>query len=130
MSRKPYLVFVLAGCLFLALPLPAQAYRSIMEAWQAHYDPCQTLITADCTVCHQGGFSFNSYGADLRTRINNQGMANVAAFIDAETEDSDGDGYINSQEILIDCTLPGDATSHGTVDADGSAWGAIKALYR
>ena len=39
--------------------------------------------------------------------------------------DSDGDGRTNGQEILSDCSAPGDAVSA----AEAATWSAIKALF-
>ncbi len=134
MHRKHYiapaLTLALASCMLLIGPHSAQAKSPIMNDWQAHYNPCAPLNQASCTVCHMNGTDFNDYGLDLKIRIGDQGMANVAAFVDAESVDSDGDSYSNGQEIVVDCTFPGDDTSHGTVATTVTAWGQIKALYR
>jgi hypothetical protein len=71
--------------------------------------------------------TFNPYGSALENRIANQGMSNNAAFLAAESVDSDGDGYTNGQEIVVDCTFPWVASSHGTVADEVSTWGQIKA---
>lgn len=44
--------------------------------------------------------------------------------------DSDADGYTNGQEIVVDCTLPGNASDHGTVGSEDSTWDRIKAIFR
>lgn len=130
MLRKSYISLALAGCMFLILPHAVQAKTGIMNDWQAHYNPCAILVAADCSACHTGGFGYNSYGEALRVRIADLNLTNVEAFIDAENLDSDGDGYSNGQEIVVDCTLPYDDTSHGTVAVTTSTWGHIKGLFR
>jgi len=60
----------------------------------------------------------NPYGQDFKEADRD--------FAAIESFDSDGDGRTNGEEILIDCTLPGDAIS----PADLNSWGNIKALYR
>lgn len=100
------------------------ARNSIAADWRAYYpDACPELQDAStnaqsCILCHSGGFNLNPYGQDLADNDNN--FALVGAL------DSDGDGRTNDEEILIDCTLPGDMTS--PVDQD--SWGSIKVLFR
>lgn len=129
MSRIGILVLAFAFCIFTYLPQSAQAFTGIMNDWQAYYDPCPDLVAADCTACHQNGFNLNSYGDDLLGFMDD-GMNNEEAFAAAEPLDSDGDGYTNGQEIVVDCTFPWDASDHGTVAADDATWGQIKSLYR
>lgn len=132
MRTNGIISFCLALCLLVGLSGTAHATSSIKNAWQNYYNPCATLTNANCTVCHPStkALTYNSYGSALRTRINDQGMSNNAAFVDAEGIDSDGDGYTNGQEIVIDCTFPGDAASHGAVANEASTWTQVKALYR
>lgn len=130
MLKSKMLILALASLILFHIPASSLAYSSIGDAWVAHYNPCQTLVDADCNACHQNGFEYNSYGEDLRVRIVDLSMENVAAFVDAESEDSDGDNFTNGQEIVVDCTLPWDATSVGTVGDERSSWDNIKALYR
>jgi len=132
MNKKMTITILLAICLLSSLPNLAGATSGIRNAWQNYYDPCPTLVTANCAVCHPStkALTFNAYGSALLTRIGNQGMSNDAAFLDAESVDSDGDGYTNGQEIVVDCTLPGDDGSHGVVADVPSSWGQVKALFR
>ncbi len=130
MSKKVVIALALASCIIVNMPHSAQAFTGIMDDWQGYYNPCQTLVDFDCNACHQNGFDFNSYGEDLRVRIEDLSMSNIDAFVDAELEDSDGDGYTNGQEIVIDCTLPWDNSSQGVVADEGATWDQIKALYR
>ncbi|MEN8692424.1 MAG: PKD domain-containing protein [Desulfobacterales bacterium] len=61
-----------------------------------------------CITCHRnldGKGGLNSYGSDWKGA-----GGNVAAFSAIEDSDSDGDGYSNIDEILVD-TFPGDASS-------------------
>ena len=130
MQKYRMIVPILAGCVLLALPSQSLAFNGIMSDWQDYYNPCQDLVAADCNACHENGFDFNVYGEDLRIRIGDLNMSNTEAFIDAEGEDSDGDGFTNGQEIVVDCTRPWDPTDQGTVSADGLAWSSVKALFR
>jgi hypothetical protein len=122
--------FSLTLCLLMGQADSAQATSGLMSDWQNYYQTCEPLNTASCTACHQNGFDFNTYGEDLRVRIEDLGMTGTEAFIDAESADSDGDGFTNGQEIVVDCTFPWDETSQGTVAVQGATWDRIKALYR
>lgn len=129
MSRIGILVFAFAFCIFAYLPQSAQAFNGIGNDWEDYYNPCPDLVAQDCTVCHQNGNNLNSYADDLLVYMDD-GMSNEEAFAAAESDDSDGDGYSNGQEIVVDCTFPWDGSDHGTVAADGAVWGQIKSLYR
>ena len=61
----------------------------------------------NCETCHitSSGSGYNSYGSDWRAY-----GSNTAAFAAIEDMDSDGDGFSNIDEILVD-TFPGDASS-------------------
>lgn len=132
MRRLGTIAISLAVCILVGQVPSAQATSGIRNAWRTYYDPCTTLYNASCTICHPStkALTYNPYGSALRTRIANQGMSNNAAFADAESIDSDGDGYTNGQEIIIDCTEPGVSSSHGVVADEVSTWGQIKAIYR
>lgn len=131
MCKNRIIASCLAICMLVGVASTVEATSSIQSSWRNFYNPCQTLINTSCTVCHTSNIpAFNPYGAALNTRISNQGMTRNAAFFDAEGVDSDGDGYTNGQEIVVDCTEPGAAGSHGVVAAEAFTWGQIKALYR
>lgn len=123
--KSNYVVkFSLVLCLVGLASTQALAYNGIGRDWRNNYpDTCQDLQDAtqnanDCVLCHTGGFGLNSYAEDLKD-------ANLV-FADIEDMDSDGDGRTNGEEILIDCTFPGDMVS----PADTDTWGSIKALFR
>ena len=122
--------FALAALSLLILPVTSQATSGIKDDWIAYYDPCPELVAANCNACHQNGFDYNVYGEDMRFRTDDLGMSNEEAFVDIEGLDSDGDGYTNGQEIVVDCTLPWDDGSMGTVAAEAARWAQVKALYR
>jgi hypothetical protein len=132
MLRTRLILPALALCLFVYTPGTVQATSGIRNSWRALYDPCPPLYDQNCTVCHPStsGPSYNSYGEDIRYRIADLNMSRTEAFVDAESVDSDGDGYTNGQEITVDCTFPWDAADRGTVAANPSSWDGIKALYR
>lgn len=120
--KKTLITASLALCLLILASGSSYAFSSIATNWKNTYpDACTTLTAAanDCTLCHTGGFGFNSYGSDLNSAGSN--------FASIEGDDSDGDGRTNLQEITLDCTLPGDASS---VPAEPDTWAAVKALYR
>ncbi len=122
MDRNPIATLALAGCMLLVVPSGADATSGWRSAWRADYPGvCSTLYNLSCSVCHTSAPALNAYGVD------------ILAFGDGpsiEGRDSDGDGYTNGQEILVDCTNPADANDHGTVPNEGTAWGMIKALYK
>lgn len=110
---------VLAGVVLL-MPAAAQADGDWRDAWNAAFpDVCPDLRTAanNCSLCHTSVPSLNPYGADMPD-MNFAGINGL---------DSDGDTVTNGNEILVDCTLPGDI---GSVPGDQDSWGAVKALFR
>lgn len=120
-----YLIqFSLALCLVGLASTQVLAYTPYGQDWRDNYpDACQelqdaTLRANNCIICHSAGFGLNPYGSDFKE-------ANEV-FADIEDMDSDGDGRTNGEEILNDCSLPGDAVS----PADTDTWGGIKALFR
>ena len=129
MKKIIIVTLALAGCMLLVVPQSALAFTSIKNAWVAYYNPCQPLVDANCTACHMLGTQMNPYGDDMKTAIVG-GMTNEQAFVAIEPDDSDSDGYSNGQEIVVDCTLPGDELDHGTVADGQTSWGQIKALFR
>ncbi len=120
MNKKHLAAAVLAACMILGGPVASWATGGWRDAWLAAYpDPCPELVSAaqSCVLCHDGIPGLNSYGDDM----GNMNFASIEAL------DSDGDGKTNGQEILTDCTMPGDATS---VPVTTDTWGDIKALFR
>lgn len=124
MKRNTLVKYSLVLCLVGITATQAIAYTSFGTSWLNTYpEACQELQDAassefNCIICHGSGFSLNPYGDDF-----NENGRDYAAI---ESFDSDGDGRTNAQEILEDCSLPGDAVS--PVDLD--SWGHIKALFR
>jgi hypothetical protein len=123
MKKTSIAIMALAGCMLLAVPNTTLANGDIRDAWKAYYaDVCPDLVSAanSCVLCHDGVPARNNYG----------GAIIGLDFAAIEGEDSDLDGYTNGQEIYVDCTLPGDATDHGTVADTQTSWSEIKALFR
>jgi|GEM_PF-6532709 len=124
MKLKTIVTFSLVLCLVGISAGSALAFNNIGSSWRSFYpDSCQELQDAttsgqSCILCHTGGFGFNSYGQALKDA--NRDFAAI------ENLDSDGDGRTNGEEIMIDCTLPGDAAS----PVDLNSWGNIKVLFR
>ncbi len=129
MKKTIILTLTLAGCMLLVVPQSALAFSSIMSDWVAYYNVCQPLADASCTACHMNGTDMNPYGDDMKTALDG-GMTREEAFVAIEPVDSDLDGFTNGQEIVVDCTLPGDNSDFGPVANDQPSWGQIKALFR
>lgn len=125
MKRTCLVAPCLAACLALIPAGDAHATGDIADDWVAYYNTaCQTLVDATtfangCVLCHGSGFSLNGYGDDVAGSPGN--------FAAIESEDGDNDGRTNGEEILIDCTLPGD---NGSVPEEEPTWSAIKVLFR
>lgn len=115
------LVFLALG--ILALPSgSARATMGVASVWQMDYaeTACDMVLAAaaDCSLCHTTVPAVNPYGQDIAD--------NGFGWFGIEPVDSDGDGRTNREEIMDDCSLPGDATSPtGT-----TTWSRIRALYR
>ena len=123
--RHRFLIASLVLCLLGVVAGESLAYTGIGTNWRTEYPAACALLqdatrsTQSCVLCHTAGDGLNGYGSDLA-----QANLNFAAI---EGNDSDGDGRTNLQEILDDCTLPGDNLS---VPADQDTWTAVKALFR
>lgn len=84
---------------------------------------CRGSIAA-CTTCHTAAPAFNAFGAALSNALPRKASFDteiVAALIQLEQEDTDGDGRSNAQE-LADGTSPGNDASRfeGPPVADGT----------
>jgi len=120
MKKTQIALLALVGCMILFVPNAARATTGWMIAWLSEYpDRCQDLKDAaqSCTLCHSAGSTLNDYSKEMEN----------LDFAVIEGIDSDGDGRTNGQEILEDCTLPGDPDS---VPVKFDSWGAIKVLFR
>ncbi len=125
MTRKNMLVASLSLCLLTYATGTAHATSGIKNAWKTRYaTACATLRTAadQCLICHTSSNAdidnLNAYGTLL--------MNNNRNYAAAEPIDSDGDGRTNLEEIMTDCTRPGDITS----PTAATTWGAMKSFYR
>ena len=109
------------GVLLLAVG-SARATIGIANIWQLDYaeTSCSLVLAAaaDCSLCHTTIPAVNVYGQDIAD--------NGFGWFGIEPLDSDGDGRTNGDEIRIDCSLPGDATS----PTESTTWSRIRALYR
>lgn len=126
MNDRRFLTLSLVACLLATQTGSAMAYGGIGDDWLAQYpDACKTLTDATleangCVLCHYADSNaLNPYGSDLASVSEN--------FVVAEGFDSDGDQRTNGEEILLDCTLPGDTLS---VPEENPTWSAVKALFR
>lgn len=121
MKKASLLTVSLSLCLLTWAVGTVQAKTSYATAWRARYTTaCTTLRSAasSCVLCHTNEPDLNAYGELLASNGRN--------YAAAESADSDGDGRTNGQEILQDCTLPGDLASPTAT----LVWGALKAIYR
>ena len=124
MKPMTLIKFSLVLCLVGLSTNQSLAYNGFGSDWRDNYpEACQTLQdatrnTTNCILCHTAGFGLNSYASDLKDAD--------MVFAAIEDIDSDGDGRTNGEEILNDCTLPGDAVSPAETDT----WGSIKVLFR
>jgi len=84
----------------------------------------KTLDT--CTTCHGASYSFNSYGADVKTKKTQLGDL-TAALRAVESWDSDKDGDTNIIEIEAG-TFPGNPLS--SLPVEESSWGKVKSLFQ
>ena len=85
------LLFLLLGSSALALP-------EFWDVFKAHYQPPGT---ASCTFCHvspKGGVR-NLYGKSVEAQLGGADMVTVKMLQAIETQDSDGDGKTNLEEI-------------------------------
>jgi len=123
MSKKQSVLLCLSLCLLLVPIGSAQATEGLAAAWRSDYegweDVCLTVLEAasNCFLCHSEGSDLNPYGQDI--------LDFGFGWFGLEPEDSDGDGRSNGDEIRIDCTLPGDATSPN----ESTSWSHVKALF-
>ena len=122
MMRKLTILTALAAFYMFTLGAsPAAADAGVRDAWIAAYSDttCEDLLIAvnECSFCHNSGITLNPYGDDLAN--------NWADPTTIEDLDSDGDGRTNGEEILLDCSLPGDAVSPIEVET----WSTIKTLF-
>ena len=115
-------LLALAGCMLLIQPPTAHADTGLRNAWRADYPGvCAPVYNLNCALCHTTAPALDAYGDD------------ILAFGDGPSIDhldSDGDGYTNGQEILVDCTDPSNPNDHGVVPNDGTTWSRIKAIFR
>ena len=121
MKQRRSGLLLLGLCLFLPTGV-GMATSGIADIWQLDYaeTSCELVLAAaaDCSLCHTSVPDVNPYGQDIA----DFGFG----WFGIEPLDSDGDGRTNGEEIMIDCSLPGDATSPTAM----TTWSRIRALYR
>lgn len=95
----------------------ANARPSFLDTFVKHYRPApgSELLKAECATCHRpnGARQRNPFGARLEAIITKTTERKVTddILIDVESEDPDGDGYTNLEEIFMG-SMPGDPKSH------------------
>lgn len=92
-------MFACIGTLYLGSG-SALAFSSLINDFNSRYGTAGTVLDS-CSICHPSVPALNSYGADF---------AGSFDFVAIEGLDSDGDGFVNLDEINAG-TWPGDATS-------------------
>lgn len=89
------------------------ATQEYLDAFLKHYKLAETshLSGAQCAICHVSteDFAFNPYGKTVKAKGQAPGDA---LFASLESEDADGDGKSNGDEIKGD-TLPGNPAEGG-----------------
>lgn len=116
---------VVATFIVMASFVVAVSYNSHLSAFNGLYGTSGKVLDT-CVTCHDGGYSFNAYGADYRAKFNELGGDKVAALHAVEPFDSDHDGYSNIVEINAG-TFPGNPASD--LPVEDCTWGNIKSLY-
>lgn len=128
-KKKMKKIFVVLSVAVLALSVvnidSAEARSAYLNAFNSQYATSNTALDI-CVTCHGSTKSVrNPYGQDVEAGIN-AGSAITDALVNIEALDSDGDGFINIDEISA-LTFPGDAGDFPTVitctdnDSDGFA---------
>jgi len=104
-------VICLMSVMIASTAITATAFGPYTDWFNTEYGTAGTnggTGLGSCVTCHRnlnGTGGVNSYGKDWKAS-----GSNPAAFAAIEDLDSDGDGYSNIDEILVD-TFPGDASS-------------------
>jgi len=128
------LIIILSAVLLAGVGWKVTATPSVPDFWSDVYPTaCNELKLSahqpqGCVLCHTSGGSptdLNPYAVDIKS-VHDRGGTWSAAIEAVEADDSDGDGFSNIDEILTNCTFPGDGTS----PVEEQTWGMIKALYR
>jgi hypothetical protein len=122
MMRSPIRVVALVAALLA--PMAAQARPLYFQNLTTIYG----LVPGDeiyaCGVCHQrweGTGGRNPYGTAVEQQLY-LGKSIVDAILDIENEDTDGDGFLNGDELATQRTLPGYNCSNYGLAVNPPAW--------
>jgi hypothetical protein len=118
-------VGLIATILVFASFLVVLAKSSYLGTFNTVYGTASKTLDT-CNTCHGASYSFNSYGADVKSKKTELGGDLTAALHAVETWDSDGDGDSNIAEIEAG-TFPGNSAS--SLPVEESSWGKIKSLF-
>lgn len=121
---------LLGVALFAGIAAPAQALPDFWETYKAHYGLKEgsKLFGASCANCHTQPPRRNDYGKAVEQALKSAGSDKLTgAMLDSiGSQDADGDGFSNAEEIKAD-THPADAadkpagTPQGASDGPGAA---------
>jgi len=94
-------VLIASGVVMIVSPEPVLARTNDLTAAVSRYPQIDNTDLDSCSLCHGSSYSLNPYGSDYDT----YGFAGI------ENIDSDGDGFLNIDEINA-LTEPGDENDH------------------
>jgi hypothetical protein len=96
--------WILAGALVLGMLFGGGMEASATSTWMSSFNSTypSSALRGNCSVCHTSPPSRNSYGDAYRSAGHN--------FSSIESQDSDGDGFTNIEEINAG-TFPGNSSS-------------------
>jgi uncharacterized membrane protein len=101
----------------LAAAGKSHALPQFWESFKKHYAPAANsqIVQRECVTCHTraGQTDRNPFGKAVQAQLERTGAADLTAALlqQIESQDSDGDGASNIEEIRAG-TMPGDPTSH------------------
>jgi hypothetical protein len=125
MQRRNHLSFVVGLVLGCACALASVAARALPIGPRAFCEvyadaPACRGAVVSCAQCHDGPPNLNGYGGEVAAAfytvdpsfdLSRYAQTLPAALAEIEGSDSDGDGAMNLEEIMLG-TLPGDPRSH------------------
>jgi len=110
MNKNFFLVLIIATSLYLAGAQEAASKPEFLKTFEKKYPEASGSRIDACILCHvenpdTGTSKWNPFGSEFKT---------VGGFAAMESQDSDGDGFSNIEEIHA-LTFPGNASDHPMV---------------